>query len=84
MFCCLTLTFYSHLVQQDEVYTYDDCSIRCTCVNGEEQCEAYGCRGDEECKVEGEVRGCFCKEGFKFNGFECSNGMLLSTLLTCS
>ncbi|PIK62565.1 putative IgGFc-binding protein [Apostichopus japonicus] len=58
---------------QDEVYTYDDCSIRCTCVNGEEQCEAYGCRGDEECKVEGEVRGCFCKEGFKFNGFECSN-----------
>ncbi|XP_071838865.1 IgGFc-binding protein-like isoform X2 [Apostichopus japonicus] len=60
-------------ISQGDVYTYDDCSLRCTCVDGEEKCEAYGCRGTEECKVVGGERGCFCKEGLKFNGQECSD-----------
>ncbi|XP_071839367.1 IgGFc-binding protein-like isoform X2 [Apostichopus japonicus] len=60
-------------ISQVDVYTYDDCSLRCTCVDGEENCKAYGCRDTEECKVVGGERGCFCKEGLKFNGQECSD-----------
>lgn len=51
-------------------------------MDGEEHCEPYGCQGDEECKVVGGERGCFCREGLKFNGRECSDGE--KKFLSCS
>ncbi|KAJ8031643.1 IgGFc-binding protein [Holothuria leucospilota] len=61
-------------LEQDQVYVNDDCSLQCTCDNGEATCIPLGCKGEEVCKVVGGERGCFCRDGTQWNGKECSDG----------
>ncbi|PIK53132.1 putative IgGFc-binding protein [Apostichopus japonicus] len=60
-------------IPQGGIYTYPDCSIRCTCFNGEEQCVPLGCRTNEVCKIMGGIRGCYCEEGTAWNGKYCTD-----------
>ncbi|KAJ8031641.1 IgGFc-binding protein [Holothuria leucospilota] len=68
--CTLSNDVY---LEQDQVYVNDDCSLQCTCDNGEATCVPLGCKGEEVCKVVGGERGCFCRDGTQWNGEECSD-----------
>eukprot|EP00057_Strongylocentrotus_purpuratus_P030111 XP_780739.3 PREDICTED: zonadhesin-like [Strongylocentrotus purpuratus] len=58
-------------ISPTDTWTSPDCSQRCTCFNGEAQCEAYGCGENEECDLRNGVQDCYCLDGFLPLGERC-------------
>ena len=60
--------------QANEVWTDSDCSQRCTCVNGQAQCETLECGANEECDQKNGITDCYCIDGFTRLGDSCARG----------
>ncbi|XP_071830391.1 IgGFc-binding protein-like [Apostichopus japonicus] len=60
-------------IQDGTSHMFEDCSTRCTCDLGESICETAGCQLNEECKVMAGKADCYCADGYKRRGTECTN-----------
>ena len=60
--------------QANEVWTDSDCSQRCSCVNGQAQCETLECGANEECDQKNGITDCYCIDGFTRLGDSCARG----------
>ncbi len=56
----------------DEFITYN-CGMTCRCEGGSFFCSDYGpCGQNAECIIQDGQRGCYCKNGYSGDGFECT------------
>lgn len=60
--------------QAGDVYVNDDCSEMCSCSGGTLECVAYACVENQECRIKGGVRDCYCRDGFTYSNGECTRG----------
>ena len=63
--------------QAGESWIDETCSSKCTCMEGEVQCESYGCHMDAKCRVRNGIRDCYCNRGYKGDGQTCTLGELV-------
>ncbi|XP_071498834.1 zonadhesin-like [Diadema antillarum] len=71
--CGCTLPDGSYISAGD-VYVNDDCSEMCSCSGGTLECVAYACVENQECRIKGGVRDCYCRDGFTYSNGECTRG----------
>ncbi|XP_071498835.1 zonadhesin-like [Diadema antillarum] len=77
--CGCTLPDGSYISAGD-VYVNDDCSEMCSCSGGTLECVAYACVENQECRIKGGVRDCYCRDGFTYSNGECTRAPGICTV----
>ncbi|XP_071498841.1 IgGFc-binding protein-like, partial [Diadema antillarum] len=67
-------------ISAGDVYVNDDCSEMCSCSGGTLECVAYACVENQECRIKGGVRDCYCRDGFTYSNGECTRAPGICTV----